>query len=375
MQQMIQSEGLSKYYGPHQALDGLNFSIAPGEIVGFLGPNGAGKSTTMNILSGCLSLSEGRVRINGRDIWDEAREARASVGYLPEQPPLYSELTVREYLRHVCGLKCLPRSDWDAELERGMRMCSLEAVARRRIGHLSKGFRQRVGLAQALLGRPPLLILDEPTAGLDPQQILEIRKLIQQLGSCHTILFSSHILSEIEVVCQRVLILNQGRLVADDSTTGLRQKLNAESCRLELELIGPATALKRGCRREAAELLARLLDEQGIVEFSCTARPLGPAHPDQLLYRLDLQLPGSPAGSVGKAARPNTELSPGLGARSKLAAALATLQGFSVVAMVPQQRSLEEIFLSLTAAPHDAGTEPGTEPGRQGAADRKGGPV
>ncbi|WGK68865.1 ABC transporter ATP-binding protein [Candidatus Haliotispira prima] len=338
---MIRAEGLSKYYGSLKALNGLNFSIAKGEVVGFLGPNGAGKSTAMNILTGFLSLSEGSVDINGYDIFDEASQARASVGYLPEQPPLCPELTVTEYLHYVCGLKKLKRRVWKAELERILPMCSLDQVARRRIGHLSKGFRQRVGLAQALVGQPPLLILDEPTVGLDPQQILEIRGLISRLSGEHTILLSSHILSEIEAMCQRVLILNRGRLVADDSTAQLRQRLNVESCRLELELLGPA-----GTASRTADALARTLEQQGILEFSCTGQAVGS---EQTLYRLEFELSGVGVSAAGVSETgENGDEVPFLAPRRELAGALAAM-GFTIVAMVPHQRSLEDIFLNLTA--------------------------
>lgn len=346
---MIKVESLSKFYGPHQALDQLNFSITPGEIVGFLGPNGAGKSTTMNILTGALSLSEGNVHINGHDIFTEAREARRSVGYLPEQPPLYPELTVREYLNHICALKKLKRKTWKTERERILPMCHLETVATRKIANLSKGFRQRVGLAQALVGSPPLLILDEPTAGLDPQQILEIRSLIRQLGNKHTVLLSSHILSEIEAICERVLILQQGRLVADDRTALLSQKLNAESCQLRLEILAPTENRKDNQSSEGKSseenALAEILAAQNIGEFSCTVQMVSASPPQttERLYSLEFQVPGME-----------------LGLRKQLSRALHN-GGFAIVAMQTQHHSLEDIFLDLTTPKMEPHTEPHTE--------------
>ena len=322
---MIEAEGLSKFYGSRCALDGLSFEVAKGEIVGLLGPNGAGKSTVMNILTGFLSLSEGNVRINGCDIFEQARQARASVGYLPEQPPLYPELTVCEYLRHVCGLKKLERKSWSAELERVLDLCSLGEVSSRKIAYLSKGFCQRVGLAQALLGSPPLLVLDEPTVGLDPQQILEIRSLLRKLSGAHTILLSSHILSEIELICERVLILSEGHLIANEKTAHLRERL--ESAQLEIEFLAD--------RRDAHAVLAGILQKLGIVEFSLQSRDFEQNQGwEQNLYRLELTLESATSGER-------------LLFRFRLSQAL-NREGFTVVAMRLHQRSLEDIFLSLT---------------------------
>ncbi len=349
---MVEAESLSKYYGAHRALDGLSFSIGRGEVLGFLGPNGAGKSTTMNILAGFLSLSEGNVRINGFDIFAQAREARACVGYLPEQPPLYTELTVREYLHHVCGLKKLPRKAWKAELERVLAMCGLWDVVQRRIAHLSKGYRQRVGLAQALVGNPPLLILDEPTAGLDPQQIQEFRKLLRQLSHEHTILLSSHILSEIEAVCQRVIILNRGQLIADDRTETLSRKINAGFCQLELEILlphGPGPGAARQVASSQYDILAALLASQGVTEFRCRS--------EDELVRLDFQLPGSAS------AEPLDPLF--IEPRRRLSQAL-TERGFAIIALKPRRRSLEDIFLDLTTPAQEQGLP--AHPGLKGLA-------
>jgi len=220
---MIEVKNLSKRYGWHQAVQDLSFSIDDGEVVGFLGPNGAGKSTTMNILTGYLSATGGTAKINGYDVLEQPNQAKQCIGYLPEQPPLYLDLTVREYLEYVFDLKkCkLPRQEHIAEV---CRLVKIEKEYKRLIRTLSKGYRQRVGLAQALIGNPPVIILDEPTVGLDPNQIIEIRSLIKKLGETHTVILSSHILQEIEAVCNRIVIINQGQLIEDDSPQHLLYK-------------------------------------------------------------------------------------------------------------------------------------------------------
>ena len=210
---MIEVTGLVKRYGGHAAVKNASFKINDGEIVGFLGPNGAGKSTTMNILTGYLSATEGTVKIDGYDILEDPREAKKRIGYLPEQPPLYIDMTVKEYLNFVYDLKrtTLPRKPHLAEIAR---LVKIDNVYNRLIRNLSKGYKQRVGIAQALIGNPDVLILDEPTVGLDPKQIIDIRNLIAQLGRTHTVILSSHILSEIEAVCERIIVINQGVLIA-----------------------------------------------------------------------------------------------------------------------------------------------------------------
>ena len=197
---MIEIRNLVKRYGDHVAVDHLNLTIEEGKIYGFLGPNGAGKSTTMNIMTGYLSATEGDVMINGHSILDEPEEAKACIGYLPELPPLYTDMTVLEYLTFCAGLKQVPAAEQPAQLQKVIQMTRLEAVAGRLIANLSKGYRQRVGLAQAILGFPPIIILDEPTVGLDPKQIIEIRSLISNLAQNHTVILSSHILSEVQAV-------------------------------------------------------------------------------------------------------------------------------------------------------------------------------
>ena len=211
---MIEVEHLTKVYGTHTAVSDLNFQVDSGRIYGFLGPNGAGKSTTMNIMAGCLSATEGRVRIDGYDIFEQPGEAKRRIGYLPEQPPLYLSESPVEYLRFVGEAKGVRGAKLERQLEAVVDQTGLGPVAHRRIFALSKGYRQRVGIAQALLGGPEVIILDEPTVGLDPIQIIEIRGLIRELGQTHTVIFSSHILSEVQNLCDQILIISKGRLVA-----------------------------------------------------------------------------------------------------------------------------------------------------------------
>jgi len=238
---MIEVEHLSKNYGHHTAVRDLSFSVAEGEILGFLGPNGAGKSTTMNMVTGYLSATAGTITVNGFDVLAEPNAAKASIGYLPETPPLYPDMTVKEYLDFVYDLKkCqLPRQKHLAEI---CRLVKIDTVAERLIKNLSKGYRQRVGLAQALVGNPPVLILDEPTVGLDPNQIIEIRSLIKSLGKHHTVILSSHILPEVEAVCDRIIIISDGQIVADGTPADLA-KAQADDCRLTVEIEGDETEL------------------------------------------------------------------------------------------------------------------------------------
>lgn len=224
---MIEVTGLSKRYGTHLAVENVSFSIDKGEVVGFLGPNGAGKSTIMNILTGYLSLTQGKVEIDGFDIVENPEEAKRRIGYLPEIPPLYIDMKVKEYLGFIYDLKKVkfPKGPHIDEI---MRLVKIDGVKNRLIKNLSKGYRQRVGFAQALIGNPDVLILDEPTVGLDPKQIIEIRNLIGKLGKNHTIILSSHILSEIQAVCKRVIIINKGQIIADDTPDSLSYKLSSD---------------------------------------------------------------------------------------------------------------------------------------------------
>ena len=237
---MIEVSHLTKKYGGHLAVDDVSFTVEDGQIYGLLGPNGAGKSTTMNILTGYLSATSGQVTVAGHPLPEEADEAKACVGYLPEQPPLYPEMTVGEYLNFVAELKKVPRAQRKEQVLRAARRTGLEKVLPRLIRSLSKGYKQRVGIAQALLGSPKIIILDEPTVGLDPAQVIEMRKLIRELGKAHTVILSSHILSEVQAVCQQVLILSKGKLAA----SGTLQELTADGRSLEevfLALTGAQT--------------------------------------------------------------------------------------------------------------------------------------
>ena len=237
---MIEVSPLTKKYGGHLAVDDVSFTVEDGQIYGLLGPNGAGKSTIMNILTGYLSATSGQVTVAGHPLPEEADEAKACVGYLPEQPPLYPEMTVGEYLNFVAELKKVPHAQRKEQVLRAARRTGLEKVLPRLIRSLSKGYKQRVGIAQALLGSPKIIILDEPTVGLDPAQVIEMRKLIRELGKAHTVILSSHILSEVQAVCQQVLILSKGKLAA----SGTLQELTADGRSLEevfLALTGAQT--------------------------------------------------------------------------------------------------------------------------------------
>lgn len=234
---MIEVSNLTKKYGAHVAVDHLSFKVEKGQIYGFLGPNGAGKSTTMNMLTGYLAATEGKVTINGKDIQKEPEEAKKSIGYLPELPPLYTEMTVAEYLKFVAELKKVPRQERGRQIEEVMELTRITDMGGRLIKNLSKGYRQRVGLAQAILGYPEVIILDEPTVGLDPKQIIEIRDLIKRLGENHTIILSSHILSEVSAVCDHIMIIAHGKLVASDSPEGLEKRMSG-SGELFLEVKG-----------------------------------------------------------------------------------------------------------------------------------------
>lgn len=218
---MIEVENLTKKYGDHIAVDHLSFRIDRGMIYGFLGPNGAGKSTTMNIMTGYIAATEGTVKINGYDILKEPEMAKKSIGYLPEIPPVYLDMTVWEYLKFVAELKKVPKAERNAQIEEIMRQTRVDDVKDRLIKNLSKGYKQRVGLAQAMIGYPEVIILDEPTVGLDPKQIIEIRELIKELAKKHTVILSSHILSEVSAVCDHIMIISKGKLVASDTPEGL----------------------------------------------------------------------------------------------------------------------------------------------------------
>ena len=270
---MIEINHLVKKYGSHVAVDDLSLTVEPGKIYGFLGPNGAGKSTTMNIITGYLAATSGEVKINGFDVLKQPEEAKKCVGYLPELPPLYMDMTVKEYLDFVAELKKLEKSLRAGYVKEAMEITKTEEVSGRLIRNLSKGYRQRVGFAQAVLGYPEILILDEPTVGLDPKQIIEIRDLIKELGKKHTIILSSHILSEISAVCDHVFIISHGKLVASDSTENLSERMTGAQ---EIELLVKAeedtaeTAIREITQVERCEKTES--KEDGTVQLLVTAK-------------------------------------------------------------------------------------------------------
>lgn len=238
---MVEVKNLTKRYGNMTVVDDISFSVGEGEILGFLGPNGAGKSTTMNMITGYISSSSGTVTVNGSEVLENPRKVKSSIGYLPEIPPLYVDMTVKKYLEFMFDLKRvkLPKKE---HIDEVMRLVKISDVSGRIIKHLSKGYRQRVGFAQALLGNPPVLILDEPTVGLDPQQIIEIRNLIKSLGKKHTVIFSSHVLSEISATCDRIIVISNGKIVADTKASELSSSISGNQ-KLSLDIEGSQGAV------------------------------------------------------------------------------------------------------------------------------------
>lgn len=249
---MIEVRDLCKNYGDRRAIDRLNFNVKKGEVVGFLGPNGAGKSTTMKIITGFMAPTSGEVKVNGFDVFEDPIEVKQRIGYLPETPPVYGEMYVKDYLTFVAKLRRTPKDKIEAYVKDALEKTNLGHVQNRLIQNLSKGFRQRVGLAQALVSKPDILILDEPTVGLDPKQMSEIRQLILNLRGEHTIILSTHILPEVQAVCERIIIINDGRIVAQDSLEGLSQRMT----------VGHHLAIK--VRRGAAELAAVIKSIPGV---------------------------------------------------------------------------------------------------------------
>ncbi len=238
---MVEVKNLTKRYGNVTVVDDISFTVDSGEILGFLGPNGAGKSTTMNMITGYISSSSGTVTVNGAEILDNPKKVKSDIGYLPEIPPLYVDMTVRKYLEFMFDLKKvkLPKKEHIGEV---MRLVKISDVSERIIKHLSKGYRQRVGFAQALLGNPPILILDEPTVGLDPQQIIEMRTLIRNLGKKHTVIFSSHVLSEVSAICDRIIVISNGKIVADEKAENLSASISGEQ-KLRLDIEGSTSTV------------------------------------------------------------------------------------------------------------------------------------
>ncbi|MDE2235188.1 MAG: ATP-binding cassette domain-containing protein [Gammaproteobacteria bacterium] len=310
---LVEVENLYRYYDDHCAVQNLNFQLNKGEILGFLGPNGAGKTTTMQILSGNLAPSAGRILINGIDLLDQPRRAKACIGYLPEQPPLYTDLTVDEYLLYCACLNRIPRNKRLAALELAKQRCGLKHMGRRLINNLSKGYRQRVGIAQAIIHSPAVVILDEPTVGLDPIQIREIRNLIVELGKEHGVILSTHILPEVQTVCSRVQIIHKGHLVFNDSLAGLKLRLRS-------------TSLVLTCRQAPdAALLGKL---PGVTEVEKLT---------DCSVRLHFKADANPAEAV---------------------AAAVVKHGWGLLELTPEQQSLEQIFVDLTTADESAGAAP-----------------
>ena len=271
---MIEVNNLVKRYGDHTAVDHLSFKIEKGKIYGFLGPNGAGKSTTMNMITGYIASTEGTVTIDGHDILDEPEQAKKCIGYLPEMPPLYFDMTVLEYMNFVADLKKIPKDKKKSMIAEVMEMVKITDMKNRLIKNLSKGYRQRVGLAQAILGYPEVIILDEPTVGLDPKQIIEIRTLVKKLGKKHTVILSSHILTEVQEVCDRVVIINHGQIAANDTIDNLSKAVSGVN-RLVVRINGPKNEVLQAIRglEDVTKVRADMEREPGIFEFEIEAKP------------------------------------------------------------------------------------------------------
>lgn len=316
---MIEVSHLTKKYGKHLAVDDLSFTVEDGQIYGLLGPNGAGKSTIMNILTGYLSATSGEVSIAGHPLPEEADAAKACVGYLPEQPPLYMDMTVQEYLDFAAELKGVKKAERKTQVLEAARRTGLEAVLPRLIRNLSKGYRQRVGIAQALLGSPKLIILDEPTVGLDPAQVIEIRKLIRELGKTHTVILSSHILSEVQAVCQQVLILSKGHLVATGTPEQLSEKLSAGS------------ALRATVLGEKNVVLSAVRNLPGVRDVSVESEENG-----EITFIVECTDSTDRRAAVSKA---------------------LTKAGCTVLALAVESKSLEDVFLELTGSESDKNSE------------------
>jgi gliding motility-associated transport system ATP-binding protein len=309
---VITVENLTKRYATKTAIEGMSFQVEKGEILGFLGPNGAGKTTTMRIITGFMPASDGTVRVDGFDVFDNPLDVRRRIGYLPENPPLYLEMTVTGYLRFVAKIKGVPRDKIDADITRAMEKVNITDVKDRIIAKLSKGYKQRVGIAQALLNDPPVLILDEPTIGLDPKQIHEVRELIKDLAGKHTVVLSTHILPEVEQTCHRVIIIDRGKIVAVDTPQNLRSQLQRGE-RITIEVEGPVP-----------EILSKLKAMSGVVDVQAVTNSDG--H-----HRLQV------AGQLKKDIRSDL-------------ARMIVQNGWGLYELQSASMSLEDIFLELTTA-------------------------
>jgi ABC-2 type transport system ATP-binding protein len=309
---LIKVDNLTKRYAAKTAIEGMSFEVQKGEILGFLGPNGAGKTTTMRIITGFMPASGGTVRVDGFDVFDTPLDVRRRIGYLPENPPLYPEMNVAGYLRFVAKIKGVPKDRIDSEIKRVMDRVSINDVRERIIAKLSKGYKQRVGIAQALLGDPPVLILDEPTIGLDPKQIHEVRELIKGLAGNHTVVLSTHILPEVEQTCHRVIIIDRGRIVAVDTPQNLRFQLQGAE-RIFIEVAGPA-----------GEVLAKLRATPGVINV----RELN-AQNGQHRFQIEGQLHKDIRGDLAR---------------------VVVQSGWGLLELQSASMSLEDIFLKLTTA-------------------------
>ena len=307
---MIEVQNLTKRYGPVTAVDNVTFRVEAGEILGFLGPNGAGKTTTMRVITGYMPATEGKVVVAGHDVFEQPIEAKRRTGYLPETPPLYPDMTVRDYLTFVAKIKGVPRGEVSSRVDESMKKTRIADMAGRHCSKLSKGYRQRVGLAQATLHNPDVLVLDEPTAGLDPKQIIETRQLIRDLGGSHTIILSTHILPEVSQTCQRVVIINKGRVVAVDTPENLTARLRGSET-MYMQVAAPVT--------EVASALEKI---PGTTRVAATESRTG---------LIDIEI--------------DTER--GVDVRRELAATIVN-SGWGLLELRPMRMSLEDIFLSLT---------------------------
>ncbi len=305
---MIEVRDLTKNYGPHRAIDNLNFTVKKGEVVGFLGPNGAGKSTTMKIITGYMAPSSGMVKVGGFDVFENPIEVKEKIGYLPEIPPVYFDMYVRDYLTFVANLKKVERSKIKASVDRALDKTNLGGVANRLIQNLSKGFKQRVGIAQALVSDPEVLILDEPTVGLDPRQVAEIRQLIKELAGQHTIVLSTHVLPEVQATCQRIIIINKGKIIAEDTIAGLTQKMGGTS-RVQVRV-----------RRNFEKLQKSLMGVTGVEQVS----------------------PSDETGILQVSVKNNEDVF------EKIATHIVN-EGAGLVQMQPMIVTLEDIFIKLTS--------------------------
>jgi ABC-2 type transport system ATP-binding protein len=304
---MIEVKNLTKDYGPRRAIDNLNFSVAKGDVVGFLGPNGAGKSTTMKIITGFMAPSSGSASVAGFDVFENPLEVKKRIGYLPEVPPVYTDMYVRDYLRYVAALKQVPKEKIEKLVDQAIEKTNLGDVQKRLIHHLSKGFKQRVGIAQAIVSDPEVLILDEPTVGLDPKQVAEIRDLIKALKGQHTIILSTHILPEVQATCEKIVIINKGKIVVQDSIEHLA-KMEKGQNRLQVRL-----------RKDVTDMKKVLTDISEAVGFHMGANPKE--------WRIDVQ--------------------GGEDAVDAISSRLVT-QGYGLLELSPTKLDLEDVFLKVT---------------------------